>query len=84
MPLFYQDNIIQMVSDNYKYWQDIIIKKNIIVLVIIEINENNHPYSKRRMEEIKKKLNCENFLNINPHDLNFSIGKLLKDLDKYI
>jgi hypothetical protein len=54
------------------------------VLVIIEINENNHPYSKRRMEEIKKKLNCENFLNINPHDLNFSIGKLLKDLDKYI
>ena len=67
-----------------KYYPDIIIKKNTDVVVIIEINEHNHSFCEKRMEIIKKKLNCENFLNINPHDSNFSTGKLLKSIGKFI
>ena len=86
---FLQDDDL-IVKSNYKvgpYYPDIIIyNKNQTenVLLIIEINEHNHSVDKIRESYLKRKLNCKKFLNINPHDKNFSIGKLLKKIIKYI
>jgi len=53
-------------------------------ILIIEINEHDHPINLERMELIKLKLKCKNFLNVNPHDKKFSTGKLLKTINKLI
>ena len=74
-------------NSNKHYYPDIIIcNKNQTdnILLIIEINEHNHPVDKNRENYLKKKLSCEKFLNINPHDKNFSTGKLLKIIEKYL
>ena len=86
---FLQDEELVLKS-NHKvgpYYPDIIIcDKNYVenVLLIIEINEHNHPVNKNRENYLKKKLCCENFININPHDKNFSTGKLLKNIIKFL
>jgi hypothetical protein len=84
---YYLDNLnIEIISNKYidGYYPDIIIKKDNIVMVIIEINEMNHSYCTKRMNKIKINLDCKNFLNINPHDANFSIGKLIKNIKQYV
>jgi hypothetical protein len=79
---FFDDDNIEIISNHKidKYLPDIIIKQNDDVIVIIEINEFNHSICHKRMDKIKKKLKCDNFLNINPHDTNFSTGKLIKQI----
>lgn len=86
---FLQDEDFLVIS-NYKvgpYFPDIIIcDKNQTenVLLIIEINEHDHPIDKNREKFLKRELSCEKFLNINPHDKKFSTGKLLKKIIKHI
>ena len=70
-----------------KYYPDIIIcdkNKTNNVLLIIEINEHNHPIDINREKYLKTNLKCDNFLNINPHDIIFSTGKLLKIISIYL
>jgi len=69
---FFPDILINKISNN---------KTNTIL--IIEINEHNHKIDLQRMNTLKLELNCENFININPNDKNFSIGKLLKDISNF-
>jgi hypothetical protein len=84
---YYSDNTdIKIISNkNVKgYYPDIIIKKNNKIALIIEINEFNHRICETRNGIIKQNLKCENFLNINPHDASFSIGKMIKNISQYI
>lgn len=80
---FFEDrNDLEIIS-NFNidcYYPDIIIKKCYKTILIIEINEHNHKIKSDRMEYLKLTLKCEKFLNINPHDLNFSTGRLIKQI----
>lgn len=84
---YYSDDAdIEIISNkNVKgYFPDIVIKKNKKVVLVIEINEFDHPICETRNSKIKKNLGCENFLNINPHDSKFSTGKLIKLISQYV
>lgn len=83
---YYDYDNIEIITNKYVdgYYTDIVIKKNNCIVLIIEINEMNHSFCAKRMEKIKKALKCENFLNINPHDTNFSTGKLIKKISEYV
>jgi hypothetical protein len=83
---FMDEEDIEVISNERvdKYYPDILVKKNNKVLLVIEINEHGHSFCEKRMFTLKKKLNCDNFLNVNPHDINFSTGGLLKKIKKYI
>lgn len=65
----------------------IIMKKNNHVKLFIDINEKNNSFRDKkteRVESIKMILRCDNYLNINPNDVNFSIGKLIKNITEYV
>jgi len=84
---YYSDNtdIKIILNKNVKrYFPDIVIKKKNKVILIVEINEFNHSICETRNSVIKKNLKCVNFLNINPHDTTFSIGKMIKNISQYI
>lgn len=83
---FDDDETIEVISQLKvgKFLPDIVVKKNNEIFLIIEINEHNHSFCEKRMKSIKKKLNCDNFMNVNPHDPKFSTGKLLKKIIKFI
>lgn len=69
-----------------RFYPDIIIRDKInnSVELIIEINEFGHSTDKKREECLKKKLGCDKFINENPHDKNYSTGKLLKKITKLL
>lgn len=84
---YYSDNVDIVVISNKNvkgYFPDIVIEKNKKVALIIEINEFNHSVCETRNSKIMKNLGCKNFLNINPHDATFSIGKMLKKISQCV
>lgn len=83
---YFDDYNVESNKCTGRFYPDIIIRDKInnSVQLIIEINEFDHHIDKKREEYLKKELKCNKFINENPHDKNYSTGKLLKKITKLL